>query len=287
MTPRQVIGHQLGDAIREAIPPALLPVFVAITRLGNPLFFLVVFVLDYWFRDHERGAHALGLAVGGMAVVTALKTLFDAPRPPPAVNAIPISGFSFPSGHATGATVGYGILAYDLKLGSKRSRFAVAGALVTLVSLSRVVLGVHYVRDVVAGMAVGVLFLAAAFWLTEHDPKPAFVLAVATGAAAFVISGASHDGAAVFGGAFGAALTWDRLGPVPPVESLRSRIVLLGGFLPILGGLAYAATVMELPPRVVFPLNALLLAAVLASPHAVDRLVGARRDSRRTANVDG
>ena len=271
MTAGQVVGHEIGELLRAAVPPWLVPLFIAITRLGNPGFFLALFVLDYWFSDHRRGAHALGLAIAGMALVTALKTFFDAPRPPEAINLIPISGYSFPSGHATGSTIGYGILAHDLEIGSRRARYGVAAVLVLLIALSRVVLGVHFVRDVVAGVVVGVVFLAAAVWLTEHDPREGFVLAAAFGVAAFVISGASQDGAAVFGGALGAVITWHYLDAVPTLESLRSRLVLFVGFLPVIAGLGYVGSEVDVPILVALVLNAVLVAGVLVSPFAAKR----------------
>jgi membrane-associated phospholipid phosphatase len=266
MTVSPVVGHEIGEALRAAVPPWLVPVFIAITRLGNPAFFLAVFALDYWFGDHRRGAHAIGLALAGMALVTALKTFFGEPRPADAINVIPASGYAFPSGHATGATIGYGILAYDLDVGSWRSRSAVAGVLIVLVALSRVVLGVHFVRDVVAGMVVGTLFLAAAISLTKHAPRPAFVLAVAVGAVAFLISGATTDGVAVLGGALGAALTWGLLPEVPRLDTFKGRLVLSAGFLPVLVGLGYVGVETEVPLLFTFVATAAIMAVVLAAP---------------------
>nr|WP_246308445.1 hypothetical protein [Halosimplex rubrum] len=80
--PGSVILQTLGDAVRAAMPSWLVPVFHGITRLGNLGVFLVAFALDYWFVDRERGAHAIGVVVGGMAMLTALKYAFAAPRPP-------------------------------------------------------------------------------------------------------------------------------------------------------------------------------------------------------------
>ncbi len=184
----------VSTAVREAVPPWLVPAFVAITFLGNAGFYLAAFSLDYWFGDHERGAHALGVALGGMALVVALKALFAEPRPPEAGRLVEATGYSFPSGHATGAAVAYGVLAFDLRMGSRRTRFAVAGVLVALIALSRVVLGVHFVRDVVAGVVAGGVFLAVAIVVTEHAPRPGFFLAVGVGLVAAVLSGASTDG---------------------------------------------------------------------------------------------
>lgn len=270
MTPSPVVGAEFGEAIRAAVPPWLVPVFVLITHLGNPAFFLVVFALDYWVGDRLRGAHAIGVAVAGIALVAALKSFFDAPRPPASLHLIPISGYSFPSGHAAASTIGYGILAYDLTVGSRRSRYGLAGVFVVLVALSRVVLGVHYVRDVVAGVLVGLLFLAVAIRLTRHAPRPGFALALAFGATALVVSGASHDGVAVFGAALGGAVTWNYLDAVPTVESLRSKPVLLVVVLPVFAGLGYVGTELDIPTMAVFVVNAALMAGVLAAPEFVE-----------------
>src|SRR5262249_41541037 len=70
------------------------------------------------------------------------------------------TGTSFPSGHAMGAMVLYGMLGYLLNshLASSWRRGLVSGlmALVVLtVGLSRMVLGVHYLGAVRAGFALG------------------------------------------------------------------------------------------------------------------------------------
>ena len=68
--------------------------------------------------------------------------------------------YSFPSGHATlsaaFATM-MALLAWQLLRGGRRSvAVVVCGAFAVLVALSRVVLGVHFLTDVVAGVAVGI-----------------------------------------------------------------------------------------------------------------------------------
>jgi hypothetical protein len=276
----QVASHELGVYVREAVPSELVPLFVAITHLGAVGLFLGVFTLDYWFGDHRRGAHALGVAVCGMGLVVALKSLFAHPRPPDAVAHVAVSGYSFPSGHAMQSTIGYGILAHDLDAGTRTQRFAAAGVLVSLVALSRVVIGVHFVRDVVAGVVLGALFLAGVIRITERAPGPAFRLAGALGAAALGASGASYHGVAVFGASTGAVAAWRVVERDQTVATAAGRVVLAVGVLPLLGALGYVTTELRPPPVVAACLTAVLLAVVIGAPSLVGRLASPFRSKR-------
>lgn len=271
-----VVGSGLDAVLRQAVPPWLVPAVIAITHLGNVVFLLALFTVDYWFGGHDRGAHAISLALAGMALVTVLKSLFAQPRPPEEVRLVQTSGFAFPSGHATIATIGYGVLASDIEAGTRRTRYAVAGVLVVLVALSRVVLGAHFLRDVVAGVVVGLVFVAIAEFLTGHDPRPGFLLATGLGVAALLASGVTRDSVAEFGAILGAAVAWVALDAIPPVESRREKLVLLAGGLPVFITLSYLSLFTRLPLSVVFLLNGALLAGVILAPLPVTRF--ARRD---------
>lgn len=266
----QVVGSELGHTIRQMVPQELIPLFFAITFFGGVGFLLVVFTLDYWFADAKRGAHSLGLAVAGAALVVALKAFFGEPRPSVDVAAIPVSGYTFPSGHATMATIAYGLLAYDLRKSTWRVRVAVASVVVSLIALSRVVLGVHYVRDVVAGVLFGSLFLLGAIPLTKRIPRYAFWLAAAVGTVGLVVSGASQHGLAIFGASAGAALTWEWLDAYPSVESRRGHAVLVVGVLPLLAVVGYVATKLDPPPSAVVLLTGVVTAAILSAPRLVE-----------------
>jgi len=85
------------------------------------------------------------------------------------------TGNSFPSGHALGSIVCYGaVLLVFLPAARGRWRTAfitVTVSLVALIGMSRVLLGVHYLSDVVGAWAVGIAWLgvtAVAFELTRH-----------------------------------------------------------------------------------------------------------------------
>ena len=103
---------------------------------------------------------------GREIVVALLKTSFDRPRPHlGSVIALPPSA-SFPSGHATAGVASLGaaaVLAAERLPAVVRARgsgrVAVAGGLA--VGVSRIVLNVHYVTDVLAGWCLGLAWLAA------------------------------------------------------------------------------------------------------------------------------
>jgi undecaprenyl-diphosphatase len=108
----------------------------------------------------------LSLAVGGGELVNLLlKWLFARPRPMWPHPLVILTSHSFPSGHAMQSVMFYGLLGYLVipQIGSWRGRVwtVVAGVmLVLLIGLSRLYLGVHYLSDVFAGYAAGVVWLA-------------------------------------------------------------------------------------------------------------------------------
>ena len=251
----------------------LVILFAFITLAGDAWFVLVGLVLLYWIGpqyDTELRSVAvfvIGLAVVGLAVVLTLKTAVGLPRPSstpldpttlPAVVGpfvaaeIDASGFTFPSGHAVAATVVYGGLGLLVSIGRRRTRYLVAAGVILLIGLSRLVLGVHYPRDVIAGIAVGAGILAVGLTVCRDGdrlrPERLFGLAAVVALVGFVI--ASNGGhtreltqatIAVGTGVAGGGLWYQwrpRLLAAPPV----SLPVSLGGFAVVGGlwGLAYA-----------------------------------------------
>src|SRR5262249_2092182 len=82
---------------------------------------------------------------------------------------------SFPSGHAMGATMGFGFLAYALCLGQtcRRRRLAiiaVLGALILGIGFSRIYLRAHWLSDVVGGFALGLAWLSVCIGFLERRP---------------------------------------------------------------------------------------------------------------------
>ena len=171
-------GRKLGqldllfsDTIRSTVPLGALRIFALLTHFGDTLTLTSLCVLGtlllLWKR--QRGL-CLGwvLAFVGNAVLNrTLKSIFERARPLHEHGLAFADGWSFPSGHASGSVVGYGMLAY-LLVRLLPARFAsmhlpvvaLAAALAFITGSSRVFLQVHFSSDVLAGFASGMAWLA-------------------------------------------------------------------------------------------------------------------------------
>lgn len=138
---------------------------------------IVLVVLSWliWHRLWRTALYWLAAVGGAEVIVKLLKLLLHRARPNPF--AAGIESFSFPSSHATFAVVAYGFLAFLLCEGQRhRTRVATlltATIAVTLIATSRLYLGVHWVSDVVAGLSLGlawVAVLAIAYSLQKNQP---------------------------------------------------------------------------------------------------------------------
>jgi undecaprenyl-diphosphatase len=132
---------------------------------------IVGIVLARWRRWRELLTWAIGL-LGSIVWCTGLKMFFVVPRPTrfTLYTFVPGEGFSFPSGHTMGATIAAGLLVILWMRMKKRSSLArwVAGGVVavigTLVAGSLVYVGVHYVTDVLGGLAMALAWLGVMRW---------------------------------------------------------------------------------------------------------------------------
>lgn len=165
----QRIDQAFMDAVQRSMSDATRAAFEAITRLGDGMTLTVVCVLGtalLWWRSERVLALALVAAMGGNGLLNAaLKSIFERVRPLDDQGLASADGWSFPSGHSSGALVGYGMLAYVLLRTLPRAwhlpAVLFASTIAFTVGASRVFVHAHFATDVVAGFASGSAWLAA------------------------------------------------------------------------------------------------------------------------------
>jgi membrane-associated phospholipid phosphatase len=174
-------GYQVLLRIEEIRSGGLTLFFSVITDLGSSIGYLVILSLVYWCVSKYAGLALAYCSFFSATFNVGLKQLWAIPRPGDAaldglldqagiqrrVTPLrePTQG-SFPSQHAQGAAVTWGYVAHLLNAGPKRRRWAWMAAIIlaALIAFSRLYLGVHLPQDVIAGLAIGAIYLAVWLW---------------------------------------------------------------------------------------------------------------------------
>lgn len=177
--------------------PNFVRLFLWITLLGTwyvVIAFAAVASMSWWLRQRREFIVPLWLALVGGQVITFIgKLSLHRPRPEGLVPVYIEQSFSFPSGHATVATVLYGFFIYYLFCTSRSWKNKLVGlaggiALIVAIGFSRLYLGVHFLSDVLSGYLLGFLCLLLAISLVEwrrsrHPQAPPRPLSVPGGRA--------------------------------------------------------------------------------------------------------
>lgn len=170
--PLAALDTSAGRWLHVRATPLVSNAMAVVSFLGAPTTLTIVAVggsLLLLYRRRRTEAAVLSTVVlGGNLLNFCLKHLIQRGRPVFDDPIFSLPTYSFPSGHAMASTVFYGLLAiYALANARQRyaAYFAIAAAvfMVALVSFSRVYLGLHYLSDVMAGIAEGIAWLAFCF----------------------------------------------------------------------------------------------------------------------------
>ena len=181
------VADSLNRAVRD--DDTAVTVLQAISWLGRPpvLWAVTGLAVLYTWR---HGAHRLTVflvatTLGGGVMSTLVKVLVDRPRPEVDHPIATAFGKSFPSGHALSSTVVFGALLLTfLPVLSRRWRHVAVAFTVVLVlaiGASRLLLGVHFVSDVVGGYVLGIAWLLTTtaifeIWRVERGQRPSHPL---------------------------------------------------------------------------------------------------------------
>ena len=160
--------------------PTLTAVAHAITRCGSVAFLAVVSVaFAIYFFTRRAWNRLLELAVtmlGGSLLNIVLKHFFQRQRPVLENPLVTLSSYGFPSGHTMGATLLYGLLAliaarFIRSASGRAAVFSLAIVAITVIGITRIYLGAHYLTDVIAAIAAGSAWLAVCWTTAETFRK--------------------------------------------------------------------------------------------------------------------
>ena len=157
--------------------PLVSNAMAAVSFLGAPTSITVVAVagslLLLYQRRRAEAATLSTLVLGGNILNFCLKHLIQRGRPLFDDPIFSLPTYSFPSGHAMASTVFYGLLAIYASVNARQCyavyvAIAAAVFMVALVSFSRIYLGLHYLSDVMGGIAEGIAWLALSFTVLHY-----------------------------------------------------------------------------------------------------------------------
>lgn len=156
--------------------PSLNQIILAITDFGAEIsVFISLLLVVIYFSIKKQGIYIrfyMAALFGAILLFEIIKVIVGRERPESMLVFEPAK--SFPSGHATIATVlgWYVYLVFYRKLGSVQQKglFILCCLYPLLMSYTRVYLNVHYLSDVIAGIALGSLWMIflSKFYITDE-----------------------------------------------------------------------------------------------------------------------
>lgn len=167
-----VIDQNIGQHLYQWGPASFTTFVQYFTLIGNvqgiiPLTMIIAGIFYYISRKWQVLLWIVfTILVGAGPVVALIKHIIQRPRPSYVSHLVDQGGYSFPSGHATGAVLAWGTLAfliwhYFKDKYPKMVTYSIGFTffMVVAISASRLYLGVHYLSDIIAGWSVGATWL--------------------------------------------------------------------------------------------------------------------------------
>ena len=172
--------HALFDLLRPFINEFRTETMEFITFLGTHTFLipmnLLLIVYFLLIKPHRWYSITVPVvSLGGVSLMFILKMLFGRPRPmDPLLRTV--SGLSFPSGHSLLSFAFYGLLIYLVyhNISNKVVKWiliCLLSLLILMIGFSRIYLRVHYASDVLAGFAMGLIWLVVSIWVVRRIEK--------------------------------------------------------------------------------------------------------------------
>lgn len=167
-----IVDSTIIHMIRSATSPLTTTLAIAVTSIGNPYSMLGLTIVATLSLLFIRQTNAALFLLVNMAVFSSLNHIIKewVARPRPSAHHLVIAnGFSFPSGHSSGALLFFGSLSiiatYLIK--NRYWRYLLIGIclLFTLnIGISRIYVQVHYPTDVLAGFMLALTGLSLSWY---------------------------------------------------------------------------------------------------------------------------
>lgn len=142
---------------------------LAFDFMGQVEFYLILLPLVYWCVDAAFGKRLGILVLSSLWGNEILKEWLACPRPSQVSDQVhglkDLDTCGLPSGHSQVSTTLWGLVAIQLR---RRWVTVLVVVYVILMGISRLVMGVHFPQDVLAGWAIGLLWLGVYVWAGPH-----------------------------------------------------------------------------------------------------------------------
>jgi membrane-associated phospholipid phosphatase len=160
-------------------------IFEIITFTGEAIFFILVIAIFYFIYDKRFAKNLTISLLLSVYINNFLKDIFRDPRPTTNIEESQESGyveegFGFPSGHSQNAVAVWGYMGFKFNKKTKNAYFIpfLFSVLIFLIAVSRVIIGVHDLQDIVGGLLIGIgillLFIYSEPIITPRFNKLAF-----------------------------------------------------------------------------------------------------------------
>ncbi|MFX1374473.1 MAG: phosphatase PAP2 family protein [Promethearchaeota archaeon] len=149
-------------------------IFKIITYLGEPEVFLVIIIMLYLAYNKKVAKNLLLSILASYYINEWVKDLFQDTRPDGNIDSSEKYGlieesYGFPSGHSQNGTAFWGYLSYTFKDNGKYKLIpiipVILSCVIFLVAISRLVIGVHDLQDVIGGLLIGIGVLLGVIYL--------------------------------------------------------------------------------------------------------------------------
>jgi len=173
-----LLGLELNEAFYST-SSTIRSIFKLITYLGEPIVFIVM-VTFFYIIYNKRFAKNLALSLLFTSYLNEFfKNIFIDPRPATNIDLGEVTpenpaglietSYGFPSGHTSSAVATWGYIGYDFR---KRLYIVIIlGIIVFLVAVSRMIVGVHDLQDVIGGFSLGFVVLLLFTYLEPYGTK--------------------------------------------------------------------------------------------------------------------